>query len=59
MKEVRSDGKMYKMKDAEIKTLEERMQRQEDIEEIKGIMLQRMPYSTAMDWERSEEKKIS
>ena len=51
MKEVRSDGKMYKMKDAEIKTLEERMQRQEDIEEIKGIMFQYARFTDNLDAE--------
>jgi uncharacterized protein (TIGR02246 family) len=32
------DGKLYNMKDAPVKTLEERVQRLEDIESIKGIL---------------------
>lgn len=51
MKEVRNDGKMYKMKDAEVKTIEERLKRQEDIEEIKSIMFQYARYTDNLDAE--------
>lgn len=43
------DGKIFKMKDAEVSSLEERVQRLEDIEEIKSILFNYARYTDNLD----------